>query len=282
MSDDKLTYTFTLRDGLKFHDGAPVTAEDCIASIKRWASRDAMGQKLDELHQGLGRGRRQDLHADPQRALRPGHRIAGQAQLERAVHHAQAGRRNAGQHADQGVHRLRPVRVPRRPVAAGREGGLRQVQGLQAARRAALGSVRRQGRLSRWGRMDEHPRSADRRQRPDDRRDRHPRAAADRDAAAAGEGQEHRGEGPQSAGQPVQPALQRAAQAVRQRQDPPGRPLCAEPEGLPAGGHQRPEILQGVQGALHLRHALRDRRGLRGQARIQLRQVEGDPEAGRL
>ena len=28
VSDDKLTYTFTLRDGLKWHDGAPVTAED--------------------------------------------------------------------------------------------------------------------------------------------------------------------------------------------------------------------------------------------------------------
>jgi peptide/nickel transport system substrate-binding protein len=46
VSDDKLVYTFTLRDGLKFHDGAPVTSEDCIASIKRWASRDAMGLKL--------------------------------------------------------------------------------------------------------------------------------------------------------------------------------------------------------------------------------------------
>ena len=46
VSDDKLIYTFTLRDGLTFHDGATVTSEDCIASIKRWASRDAMGQKL--------------------------------------------------------------------------------------------------------------------------------------------------------------------------------------------------------------------------------------------
>src|SRR6266702_6622233 len=36
ISDDKLTYTFTLRDGLKWHDGAPVTAEDCVASLKRW------------------------------------------------------------------------------------------------------------------------------------------------------------------------------------------------------------------------------------------------------
>jgi peptide/nickel transport system substrate-binding protein len=46
VSDDKLTYTFTLRDGLKWHDGQPVTAEDCIASLKRWGARDGMGQKL--------------------------------------------------------------------------------------------------------------------------------------------------------------------------------------------------------------------------------------------
>jgi peptide/nickel transport system substrate-binding protein len=46
ISDDKLTYTFTLRDGLKWHDGAPVTAEDCAASLKRWGKNDNMGQKL--------------------------------------------------------------------------------------------------------------------------------------------------------------------------------------------------------------------------------------------
>src|SRR6202012_84136 len=46
VSDDKLTYTFTLRDGLKWHDGAPVTAEDCVASLNRWGKRDNMGQKL--------------------------------------------------------------------------------------------------------------------------------------------------------------------------------------------------------------------------------------------
>ena len=45
-SADKLTYTFTLRDGLLWHDGKPVTAEDCIASIKRWGAKDALGQKL--------------------------------------------------------------------------------------------------------------------------------------------------------------------------------------------------------------------------------------------
>jgi peptide/nickel transport system substrate-binding protein len=46
VSDDKLTYTFTLRDGLKWHDRTPVTAEDCVASLKRWGKRDGMGQKL--------------------------------------------------------------------------------------------------------------------------------------------------------------------------------------------------------------------------------------------
>src|SRR5471032_1797892 len=46
VSDDKLTYTFTLRDGLKWHDGAPVTAEDCVASLKRWGKADGMGRKL--------------------------------------------------------------------------------------------------------------------------------------------------------------------------------------------------------------------------------------------
>jgi peptide/nickel transport system substrate-binding protein len=46
ISDDKLTYTFTLRDGLKWHDNTPVTAEDCVASLKRWGTNDTMGQRL--------------------------------------------------------------------------------------------------------------------------------------------------------------------------------------------------------------------------------------------
>ena len=46
LSDDKLTYTFVLRPGLTWHDGHPVTAADCVASIRRWASRDSMGRML--------------------------------------------------------------------------------------------------------------------------------------------------------------------------------------------------------------------------------------------
>ena len=46
VSADKLTYTFTLRDGLKWHDGQPVRAADCVASVERWGKRDPFGQKL--------------------------------------------------------------------------------------------------------------------------------------------------------------------------------------------------------------------------------------------
>ena len=53
VSDDKLTWTFVLRDGLKWHDGGPVTAEDCVASLKRWGKRDGMGQQLMEVVSSL-------------------------------------------------------------------------------------------------------------------------------------------------------------------------------------------------------------------------------------
>ena len=46
VEDDGRLWTFTLRDGLRFHDGEPVRGRDCVASIKRWAARDPMGQAL--------------------------------------------------------------------------------------------------------------------------------------------------------------------------------------------------------------------------------------------
>jgi peptide/nickel transport system substrate-binding protein len=46
ISADGLTWTIRLRDGLTWHDGAPVRAADCIASIRRWAARDGFGLTL--------------------------------------------------------------------------------------------------------------------------------------------------------------------------------------------------------------------------------------------
>lgn len=46
VSSDRLLYTFTLRPGLTWHDGKPVTAADCVASLRRWWTRDPGGQVL--------------------------------------------------------------------------------------------------------------------------------------------------------------------------------------------------------------------------------------------
>ena len=45
-SSDGKVWTFVLRDGLKFHDGNPVTGADVVASLQRWGKRDGMGQQL--------------------------------------------------------------------------------------------------------------------------------------------------------------------------------------------------------------------------------------------
>jgi len=44
--DDGKLWKLTLRPGLKWHDGTPVLARDCTASIDRWGKRDAFGQAL--------------------------------------------------------------------------------------------------------------------------------------------------------------------------------------------------------------------------------------------
>ena len=46
VSEDRLSVTFTLREGLAFHDGERVTSKDVVASIKRWARRDPFMQVL--------------------------------------------------------------------------------------------------------------------------------------------------------------------------------------------------------------------------------------------
>ena len=48
VSADRLTYTFTLRSGLKFHDGSPVTTDDVIASLHRWLDGTTIGAVLKD------------------------------------------------------------------------------------------------------------------------------------------------------------------------------------------------------------------------------------------
>ena len=46
VEDDGKRWTIRLRDGLVFHDGAKVLARDCVASLKRWMTRDGVGQTI--------------------------------------------------------------------------------------------------------------------------------------------------------------------------------------------------------------------------------------------
>src|SRR5712692_8572961 len=46
VSSDDRQWDLTLRDGLLWHDGERVLARDCVASIRRWATRDGFGAEL--------------------------------------------------------------------------------------------------------------------------------------------------------------------------------------------------------------------------------------------
>ena len=46
ISENGLVYKIRLREGLRFHDGSPVRAQDAVASVRRWMARDVMGQQM--------------------------------------------------------------------------------------------------------------------------------------------------------------------------------------------------------------------------------------------
>lgn len=46
ISDDEKTITITLRDGVTFHDGSAMTAEDVVASLERWSEFGSRGKLL--------------------------------------------------------------------------------------------------------------------------------------------------------------------------------------------------------------------------------------------
>ena len=48
VEDGGKRWELTLREGLRFHDGEPVLARDCVASLNRWMKRDPAGQTMAE------------------------------------------------------------------------------------------------------------------------------------------------------------------------------------------------------------------------------------------
>ncbi len=46
VENDGRLWRIRLREGLKWHDGPPVLARDCVASINRWGRRDVLGREV--------------------------------------------------------------------------------------------------------------------------------------------------------------------------------------------------------------------------------------------
>jgi len=53
VEDDGRRWRLTLREGLRFHDGELVRADDVVASLRRWGSIDVLGMKLMSLTDSL-------------------------------------------------------------------------------------------------------------------------------------------------------------------------------------------------------------------------------------
>ena len=87
-SPDGLTWTFTLRDGLEFHDGAPVTSEDVHRLAEALGGARFDGPEARGLPAGVEGGRRQDLPDRAEAEVRAVARGARQAVGGGAVHDA--------------------------------------------------------------------------------------------------------------------------------------------------------------------------------------------------
>ena len=246
VSPDKTVWTFTLRDGLEWHDGKPVTSEDCIASIQRWGKRDAMGLKLMDFvkeFKAVDAKTFQMVLKEPYGLVLE---LARQAVVQRALHDAEGGRRDRRLQADRQPDRLRPVHLPEERVQARREARLPEEPQVQAAQRGALGPGRRQGGEGRQGRDRRDARRPAAGQRADRRRDRPDRAAAARPDPDPQEGQGRQAGRLEPARPPVHHPLQPCGEAVRQSEDPHGRTSRDAPGGLSQGDGRRGGILQGL------------------------------------
>lgn len=166
-------------------------------------------------------------------------------------------------------------------MEAGREGRVRQVRQIQAARRGAFGPRRRKGRQGRSRRVAGDQRHAASSQCAVVGRSRLCRSAAARSSA------DHQGRFEPQADQfavwrSVHAALQFDAAAARQSENPRSVLDGAQSGRLHEGRGRRSRLLQGLQELLPLRHANGDGCGHGRAADRQRRQSQGNGQSGRL
>ncbi len=237
VSEDGKTWELTLRDGLKFHDGTPVLARDCVASVARFSKRDPYGQALaarDRRNVGaIGQG-------DPDPAEEAVQPAAGRSGPGLLRHHARTAGDDGPAEAGHRRDRQRSVPLPRGRTHP------RLARGVRAQRRLRAAPGRRpqlqrgtEDRLYRPCRVELHPRPVHRLGgadagggglvgEPDHRPD---------PAAQDQQGPGDRPQGPHRRDR--LPALQPSVSAVRQsRRAPRGRGRD-RPEGGHGGGGRR-------------------------------------------
>jgi len=229
LSKDQLTYTFTLRDGLKFHDGQPVRSADCIASIERWAKRDALGQKMAEATESWKAVNDKTFTLKLKRpfplALEA---LAKPSSNVPFIMPERIAKTGIDEH--HGAYWLRPLQVRKRGMGSREQGDLCQERRLRTAQRTAVMGGRRQGRQGRSCRMDLHPGLGDSSGCAQRGRGRLVGADAAGLDSGIGEKQGDQGREHRSAGLDGHDPFQFSISALQQREDARGASLRRRPE----------------------------------------------------
>ena len=257
VSPDGLIYTFTLRDGLKWHDGQPVTSADCVASLRRWGQRNALGRRIFAVTASL---EPDDAKTFVLTLKEPSGLVIDALGNPVSPVAFMMPERVAKTPADQRITeiiRLRTVCLQQGRSPHRRSHDPEEIRRLCAAFRTRRFPGRRQARQHRHAGNSRHPRRFYRRICAADRRSGFHAIRAVR--SAAGSGKERQGEGRQfHRRQHVCRRLspQRRAEAVRRSGDP-ARAMEAgrSARGVGRAG-ARCQIRHTLRNILHLRHHL--------------------------
>ena len=248
LSDDKLTYTFVLRPGLKWHDGQPVTAADCVASLRRWASRDPMGQTLAKFTASLEAADASTIKLVLKEPY--GLVLDSLAKIGAPVPFMMPERiaRTPGSEQVKEIIGSGPYKFRADLHEPGVKIVLEKFADYRAAARAAGLGVGRQDRQDRPHRDAGHARRAGAGQRPDQGRGRLSRAGAGRHPRADRRQVGRQGRGGERLRLPGDHAHEPPAAAVRQREGAPGGGAADRPLALCRGGRGRPAIRDRLPG----------------------------------
>ncbi len=227
-----------------WHDGTPVTAEDCVASIKRWGAKDAMGQKMMTFVKDMpvvdAKTFRIVLNAPTGLVLtalgKPSSnvpfmmpkRVAATSPNDQISDYTGSGpfvfKKDEWKPGDKSVYvkfdKYKPRAEPVSGLAGGKVAKVDRVEWKQMADQQTAVNALIAGEID-FIEQPSHDLLPILRKDP-----------------------QHQAGRLESARQPVCVPLQHDGQALRQRQGAAGGRAGAEPGGLPAGGHRRQAVLQ--------------------------------------